>query len=80
MLSPIRRQALRERERLDWKDERAAAAEESPEDRVQLALELAEVARTIAEAAGAAWAVAPPDDLLDKAHRYSRALRALARS
>jgi hypothetical protein len=79
VMLPFRREPLLERQRLDWEDERAAAAAEPPEERVLLALELSEVARAVAEGAGAAWALAPSDDLADKAARYGRALRASTR-
>ena len=74
---PFRRDALAERAALDRADELDAAALESPEDRVLLVLELAELLRDIGEASEAPWAVDPANDLADKARRLARPIRLL---
>lgn len=68
----------RERSARDEREELAQARQESPAERLDLALELSELTRELAEAAGAAWLSTPFDDLAHKALLHVRPLRAAA--
>jgi hypothetical protein len=76
MILPLRVDRLAARTELDELDELAQARAESPEQRLELALELADLSRELAEAAAAAWTRSPAYDLADKAARYVSPLRA----
>jgi hypothetical protein len=80
VILPVRREALKERSELDELDELRAARAESPAQRLQLALELSELTRELAEAAAAPWTRASADDLDEKAHCYLAPLRAAMRN
>ena len=75
---PLRRDRLRERSARDEQQELAQTQGESPAERLDLALELAELTRQLAEAAGAAWLSTPCDNLARKARLHVRPLRAAA--
>lgn len=79
MILPMKREALRERARLDEVDEAELYERETPEQRFLVGLELSELARKCARAAGSDWVLAPPYDLPDKARRYAEPLRRLCR-
>ena len=79
VILPLRREALREREALDETDEAVAYAQETPGERLAMAIELSDLTRSLAEAAGAPWVAEPHDDLADKARLYAAPLRALGR-
>ncbi len=77
MQPPVRREALRERDRLDLADDLQAYARETPAQRIGLALALMQMARKLAQGTGATWVKSPPDDLAEKAERYIAPLRRL---
>jgi hypothetical protein len=76
LIPPVRRDRLRERSARDEQEQLAQARQESPAQRFEMALELAELTRELAEAAGASWVREPPDDLAVKARAYAEPLRA----
>jgi hypothetical protein len=76
VLLPFDRQRLRQRSELDEQDELITAREETPEERFLLSVELAELTRELAEAAGAAWLTGERDDLAEKSRLYVLPLRA----
>jgi hypothetical protein len=80
MIPPIRREALALRASIDAQEEHATSAAETPGERVELALELSELARQAAESLRASWTTTPPDDLDVKARLYARPLTALVRT
>jgi hypothetical protein len=61
---------LGERNALDEEALREEARHYSPSERLAQALELSDVARSLARSVGAAWMMRPPTDLEDKANRY----------
>ena len=77
MQPPVRREALRERDRLDLEDDLDAHARETPAQRIGMALALMQMARKLAQGTGAAWIKSPQDDLEEKADRYIAPLRRL---
>ncbi len=77
MQLPFRREALAERDRLDREEDEEAARAESPGARAELTLELSELSREIAEAAGAGWLAPPPGDLEGRAELYALPLARL---
>ena len=79
MILPVRREPLKERSELDELDELREARAESPAERLQLALELSELTRELAEATAASWTRATPDDLDEKARVYLAPLRAVTK-
>jgi hypothetical protein len=79
VIPPVRREALARRAERDAEDELRECSSESPSDRLELALELSELAREAAESLGADWVLAPPDDLAEKARLYARPLAVLTR-
>ena len=52
---------------------------ETPQQRFLIGLQLSELARKLARAAGAAWIDGPVDDLDEKARLYAEPLRRLCR-
>jgi hypothetical protein len=78
MILPFRRERLHELSVRDQLDELAQARSETPEERLGLALELADLTRELAEAAAAPWLDSPSNDLADKARSYLGALHAAA--
>jgi hypothetical protein len=74
------RQGLSERSRLDEQDELALARSETPAERFEMAVELSELLRELAEAADAHWTREPAQDLSDKAALYALPLRSLRRN
>jgi hypothetical protein len=72
---PFDRARLRERSELDERDELVASREQTPEERLQLSLELADLTRELATAAGASWVTREPDDLPEKSRLYVLPLR-----
>ncbi len=79
MIPPVRRDALAKRALRDEEDERTESDKETPTERLELALELSELAREAAESVGADWIVSPPADLPEKARLYALPLRLLKR-
>lgn len=79
MLLPFRRDALRERARLDEADEADAYEHTTPSERIERSLELSELARDLASAVGSAWTTHASADLEDKARIYVAPMRAVAR-
>jgi hypothetical protein len=75
VIPPVRRKALRERERLDTADERALALEESPEERLLLCLELSDFARDVHDSASFGGGIGLCDDREQKARLYVLPLR-----
>lgn len=78
VIPPVRREALARRLERDEADEVSESEAQSPAARVELALELSELARESAESLGAEWTRVPPDDLAEKARLYARPLAILA--
>jgi hypothetical protein len=76
VLLPFNRRRLRQRSELDERDELVAAREETPEERFLLSLELAELTRELAQAAGADWVRGECHDLSEKSRLYALPLRA----
>jgi hypothetical protein len=74
MLPPVNREGLRRRAELDLEDERQAAALETIEARLELSLELSELAYEARDALGATWHT---DDLAEKARLLAKPLRLL---
>ena len=79
MILPLRRERMAERSRLDELEERAASRRESPSERLTLALELSDLSRDLAAAAGAGW-LGRPRLLAGKARLYVGPLLAVARA
>jgi len=79
MLLPFRRDALRERARLDEADEADAYEHTTPSERIERCLELSELARELASAVGSAWTKYASAGLEDKARIYVAPMRATAR-
>lgn len=79
MILPVRREALKERAALDAQDEAELYKHETPERRFLIGLQLSELARTLARAAGADWILNPRDDLAEKARLFAAPLRRLSR-
>ncbi|HZF47527.1 MAG TPA: hypothetical protein VE093_02695 [Polyangiaceae bacterium] len=77
MILPLRRDALRERDRLDEADEDAAFARSTPSQRLELSVELSDVMRSLAESVGSAWVSDASMALENKARLYVTPLRAL---
>jgi len=77
MLLPFRRESLRERSELDELSELSEAREESPSERLELAFELSDLTRDLAESAGAQW-LESASDLEEKARLYVGPLKAAA--
>ena len=77
MILPLRRDALRERDRLDEADEDAAFARSTPSQRLELSVELSDVTRSLAESVGSAWVSEAGMALENKARLYVTPLRAL---
>jgi hypothetical protein len=75
VLLPFDRQRLRDRSDLDERDELVAARDETPEERFLLSLELSELTRELAQAAGADWTTHERDDLPEKSRAYALPLR-----
>jgi hypothetical protein len=76
VLLPFDRRRLRQRSDLDERDELVSARDETPEERFLLSLELAELTRELAQAAGADWVTREYDDLAEKSRLYAVPLRA----
>ena len=79
MLLPFRRDALRERARLDEADEAEAYARTTPDERIERCLELSELSRELAESVGGAWIGEASASLEEKAHLYVVPLRLVLR-
>jgi hypothetical protein len=79
MLLPLRRDALRERTRLDEADEADAYARTTPSERIERSLELSELARQLARAVGSAWTEQAGTGLEEKARLYVAPMRAAGR-
>jgi len=79
MTLPLRREHMAERSRRDVAEERAASLNESPSERLLLALELSDLTRDLAVSASAAW-VRQPRPLEGKARLYVAPLVAAARA
>jgi hypothetical protein len=77
MILPVRRDALRERERLDEQDDMAAHAHGTPSERLAMALGLSDLVRKLARSAGSRWVEAGSADLETKSALYVAPLRAL---
>ena len=79
VIPPLRRDALARRAQRDADDEARACEAEDPAERIELSLELSELARETAESVGADWIRFPPNDLSEKARLYARPLALLKR-
>jgi hypothetical protein len=79
MLLPFRRDALRERARLDEADEADAYEHTTPSERIERSLELSELARELARAVGGAWTEQASAGLAEKARVYVAPMRAVGR-
>jgi hypothetical protein len=79
MLLPFRRDALRERARLDAADEAEAFEQTTPSERIERSLELSELAHELACAVGSAWTEQASASLEEKARLYVAPLRAVGR-
>ena len=79
MLLPFRREALRERARLDEADEADAYEHTTPSERIERSLELSELARELARAVGSAWTEQASASLEEKARVYVAPMRAAGR-
>lgn len=79
MLLPFRRDALRERARLDDADEAAVYDHTTPTERIERCLELSELARELAVAVGSAWTEHASASLKEKARLYVSPMHAVGR-
>jgi hypothetical protein len=79
MLLPFRRDALREKNRLDEADEDEVCARMTPSERLERSLELSNMARELAESVGASWTQEASASLEEKARLYVAPMRALLR-
>jgi hypothetical protein len=79
MLLPFRRDALRERARLDEADEADAYEHTTPSERIERSLELSELAGELARAVGSEWTEQAGAALEEKARLYVAPMRAAAR-
>jgi hypothetical protein len=77
MLLPFRREALRERTRLDEVDEADAHDQTTPSERIERCLELSDLARELAGAVGSAWIEQASASIEEKARIYVAPLRAV---
>ena len=77
VLLPFDRRRLRRRSDLDDRDELSLASEDTPEERFLLSLELAELTRELAQAAGADWIKRERQDLSEKSRLYALPLRSV---
>jgi hypothetical protein len=75
MILPFNRDRLRERNASDLVDEIKEARRRSPAERVEQTLELSDLVRALAQAAGSEV----PDDLAEKARLYAEPLRVATR-
>ena len=79
MILPLRRDALKERGRLDEADEDAAFARSTPSQRLELSVELSDMTRSLAESVESAWVSEASMALESKVYLYVAPLRALLR-
>ena len=79
MLLPFRRDALRERARLDEADEADAYEQTTPSERIERSLELSELARELADAVSSAWTDQASAGLEEKARLYVAPMHAVGR-
>lgn len=79
MLLPFRREALRERARLDEADEADAYEHTTPSERIERSFELSELARELARAVGSEWTEQASVALEEKARVYVAPMRAAGR-
>lgn len=79
MQLPFRRDALRERARLDEADEAEAYARTTPDERIERCLELSELACDLAESVGGAWVGEAGASLEENAQLYVAPLRLVLR-
>ena len=77
VILPLRRDALKERGRLDEADEDAAFARSTPSQRLELSVEISDVTRSLAESVESTWVSEASMALESKAHLYVAPLRAL---
>ena len=79
MLLPFRREALRERARLDEADEADAYQRTTLSERIERSIELSELARELACAVGSSWTEQASAGLDEKARLYVAPMRAVTR-
>jgi hypothetical protein len=79
MLFPLRREALRDRARLDEADEATAYEQMTPSQRIERSLELSELAAELARAVGGAWVDQARVGLQEKMRLYVAPMRAARR-
>jgi hypothetical protein len=77
MILPFDRARLRERNALDDAEDREDAARRSPAERVEISLELSQIVRELAHAAGTDQSGDDHADLAEKASLYAAPLRIL---
>jgi hypothetical protein len=78
VILPFDRKRLQERNALDEAEDQADAARRTPPERVELSLELSQLVRDLALAAGANQPTNEHADLVEKARLYATPLRILA--
>lgn len=79
MIPPFRREALRERARLDEADDADVYERTTPSERIERSLELSELARELAHAVGNTWTAHASADIEEKASRYVAPMRMVMR-